>query len=42
VETQIAVRMLLEQTEWIQADVLGRWLPSILVVRLERLQLNVC
>jgi cytochrome P450 family 144 len=33
--------MLLEQTEWIHAADVGQWLPSILVRRLERLQLNI-
>jgi cytochrome P450 family 144 len=40
-EAQIVLRMLLEQTTWIEAANVGRWLPSILVRRLERLQLNV-
>jgi cytochrome P450 family 144 len=40
-EAQIVLRMLLEQTIWIEAANVGRWLPSILVRRLERLQLNV-
>jgi cytochrome P450 len=40
-EAQIVLRMLLEQTTWIEAVEVGRWLPSILVRRLERLQLNV-
>ena len=40
-EAQIVLRMLLEQTEWIDAADVGHWLPSILVRRLERLQLNV-
>jgi cytochrome P450 family 144 len=40
-EAQIVLRMLLEQTEWIHAAHVGQWLPSILVRRLERLQLNV-
>ena len=40
-EAKIVLRMLLEQTEWIQAADVGHWLPSILVRRLERLQLNV-
>ena len=40
-EAQIVLRMLLEQTEWIHAADVGQWLPSILVRRLERLQLNV-
>jgi hypothetical protein len=40
-EAKIVLRMLLEQTEWIQAADIGQWLPSILVRRLERLQLNI-
>jgi hypothetical protein len=40
-EAQIVLRMLLEQTTWIEAANVGQWLPSILVRRLERLQLNV-
>jgi len=36
-EAQIVLRMLLEQTTWIEAAEVGRWLPSILVRRLERL-----
>ena len=40
-EAQIVLRTLLEQTEWINAADVGQWLPSILVRRLERLQLNV-
>ncbi len=40
-EAQIVLRMLLEQTEWINAAHVGQWLPSILVRRLERLQLSV-
>ena len=40
-EAQIVLRMLLEQTTWIEAAEVGRWLPSILVRRLERLQLKV-
>jgi hypothetical protein len=35
------LRMLLEQTTWIEAAEVGQWLPSILVRRLERLELNV-
>ncbi|GLP79863.1 cytochrome P450 [Mycobacterium antarcticum] len=38
-EAQIVLRMLLEQTEWIQADDVGQWLPSILVRRLDYLKL---
>ncbi len=34
------LRMLLERTTWIEAVEVGPWLPSILVRRLERLQLN--
>lgn len=40
-EAQIVLRMLLEQTDWIQADDVGQWLPSILVRRLDRLKLAV-
>ena len=41
VEAQIVLRTLLEQTEWISAAHVGQWLPSILVRRLERLQLSI-
>ncbi|MDT5369409.1 MAG: cytochrome family [Mycobacterium sp.] len=40
-EAQIILRMLLERTTWIEAAEVGQWLPSILVRRLERLELNV-
>jgi cytochrome P450 len=40
-EAHIVLRMLLEQTTWIDAADVGQWLPSILVRRLERLQLNI-
>ena len=40
-EAQIVLRMLLEQTEWIQAADVGQWLPSILVRRLDHLKLTV-
>jgi cytochrome P450 len=40
-EARIVLRMLLEQTTWIEAAEVGQWLPSILVRRLERLELNV-
>lgn len=40
-EAQIVLRMMLEQTEWIEAADVGQWLPSILVRRLDRLQLTV-
>jgi cytochrome P450 len=40
-ETQIVLRMLLEQTTWVEAADVGQWLPSILVRRLERLNLNI-
>jgi len=40
-EAQIVLRMLLEQTEWVQADDVGQWLPSILVRRLDHLKLVV-
>jgi cytochrome P450 family 144 len=40
-EAQIVFQMLLEQTTWIEAADVGRWLPSILVRRLERLDLTI-
>jgi cytochrome P450 family 144 len=40
-EAQIVLRKLLERTTWIEASEVGEWLPSILVRRLERLQLAV-
>ena len=40
-EAQIVLRMLLEQTNWIHADDIGQWLPSILVRRLDHLTLVV-
>lgn len=40
-EAQIVLRMLLNQTEWIQAADVGQWLPSILVRRLDHLKLAV-
>lgn len=40
-EAHIVFRMLLERTTWIDAADVGRWLPSILVRRRERLQLTV-
>lgn len=40
-EARVVLHLLLEQTTWIEATDVGRWLPSILVRRLERLQLNV-
>lgn len=40
-EAQIVLRMLLDRTEWIEAVGVGNWLPSILVRRLERLELAV-
>jgi cytochrome P450 len=40
-EAQIVLRMLLEQTEWIQTADVGQWLPSILVRRLDHLKLTV-
>ena len=38
-EAQIVVRMLLERTSNVEAADIGRWLPSLLVRRLERLEL---
>jgi len=40
-EARIVLRLLLDRTSWIQAADVGRWLPSILVRRLERLELTV-
>lgn len=40
-EARIVLRMLLDRTEWIEAVDVGQWLPSILVRRLERLELAV-
>jgi cytochrome P450 family 144 len=40
-EAQIVLRMLLDQSTWLEAADVGLWLPSILVRRLERLQLAV-
>jgi cytochrome P450 family 144 len=40
-EAHIVLRKLLERSNWIEAAETGRWLPSILVRRLERLQLSV-
>jgi cytochrome P450 family 144 len=40
-EAQVVLRMLLERTSWIDAIDVGEWLPSILVRRLNRLQLAV-
>lgn len=40
-EAQIVFRMLLERTSWIEAAEVGQWLPSILVRRLDRLELAV-
>lgn len=40
-EAHIVLELLLEQTEWIEPAAVGRWLPSILVRRLERLELAV-
>jgi cytochrome P450 len=40
-EAQIVLRLLLDRTSGIEAVDVGRWLPSILVRRLERLELAV-
>ncbi|MGV0848616.1 cytochrome P450 [Mycolicibacterium phlei] len=40
-EARIVLGMLLDRTEWIDAVDVGKWLPSILVRRLERLELAV-
>jgi cytochrome P450 len=38
-EAKIVLGMLLGRTKWIEATDVGEWLPSILVRRLERLEL---
>ncbi len=38
-EARIVLRALLDRTDWIEAVDVGEWLPSILVRRLERLEL---
>jgi len=40
-EARVVLRMLLERTTWIEAGDVGHWLPSVLVRRLERLELVV-
>ncbi|OBI43997.1 cytochrome P450 [Mycobacterium sp. E796] len=40
-EAQIVFSMLLERTTWIGVENVGNWLPSLLVRRLDRLELNV-
>lgn len=40
-EARVILQTLLEQTTWIEAAEVGRWLPSILVRRLERLELDL-
>jgi cytochrome P450 family 144 len=40
-EAKIAISQLLDRTTWIEAADTGRWLPSLLVRRLERLELAV-
>ncbi len=40
-EARIVLRMLLDRTSWIEAGDVGKWLPSILVRRLEHLELVV-
>jgi cytochrome P450 family 144 len=40
-EAQIVFRTLLERSTWIEATDVGEWLPSILVRRLNRLELAV-
>jgi cytochrome P450 len=40
-EAQIVLRLLLDRTSVIEAADVGQWLPSILVRRLERLELAV-
>ncbi|MGA8328834.1 MAG: cytochrome P450 [Mycobacterium sp.] len=38
-EAKVVLGQLLERTSWIEAEDMGRWLPSLLVRRLESLQL---
>jgi cytochrome P450 len=40
-EAQVVLGMLLDRSAWIEATHVGQWLPSILVRRLERLELAV-
>ncbi|MCV7043049.1 cytochrome P450 [Mycolicibacterium moriokaense] len=40
-EARVVLDMLLDRTAWIDVAEIGRWLPSILVRRLERLELAV-
>ena len=40
-EAQIVLRMLMDRTSWIEAGDVGQWLPSILVRRLEHLEMVV-
>ena len=40
-EARIVIGRLIERTSWIEAADVGRWLPSLLVRRLERLTLRV-
>jgi cytochrome P450 len=40
-EARIVIGRLLERTSWIDATDVGRWLPSLLVRRLERLEISV-
>lgn len=40
-EAQIVLRKLLDRTSWIEAGDVGQWLPSILVRRLDRLELTI-
>ncbi len=40
-ETRVVLQMLLDRTDWIDADDTGQWLPSILVRRLDSMTLAV-
>jgi cytochrome P450 len=40
-EARVVLQTLLERTSWIEVSAVGEWLPSILVRRLDRLQLAV-
>jgi cytochrome P450 len=39
-EARIVIGRLLDRTSWIEVEEIGRWLPSLLVRRLERLELK--
>lgn len=39
-EAMTVLRMVLARTRWVEPAAVGRWLPSILVRRLDRLELT--